>query len=290
MDSFFIQYNIIEDFVDYAPINYGAHSNTDVLDTLMSSRTKSSFSRIENKSDFPVIVYHHGGQGLSDENFILAEYFASRGYVVVSSNFHLPFKDRVYGYEGVVFDDMELPKSVIEFARTLTTNQLYFVGHSAGAQVGFKLLYDPNWVDAFVSLETTLEGREVDYIKDGWSKLHKVIDTHKTDYSIPVLMVANTMENKPFPLFDELSNTPMIQASQKELFGHESYTSGYIMRYHYRDLFTQPDTTELKAQLRLYNENLKLIEAFLDGVADETILNTEDFEKDFFFSTFNVEK
>ena len=291
MDSFFVQYNIIEDFINYDAIDYGNYSYFDVLDTLKTYKTMSSYRTITGNSDFPVIVYHHGGQGLSDENFLMAEFFASRGYIFVSSNFHLPFENKIYGYEGVVFDDTELPKSVIQFAKTLTTNdQLYFIGHSSGAQVGFKFLYEHSWVDAFISLETTLEGRDPAYLKseDGWPKLAKIIDEHKLYYKIPILMIANTQEEKPFPLFDELVNSQMIQVSQKELFGHESYTAGYLLRYLYRNKFIQPDTVEIKNQLSLYSKQLKLYEAFLTSVESGKQMNTKEFEHDFYISIPNT--
>ncbi len=284
MDSFFVRYNIVEDFTNYDSIDYNGVSYFQVLDTLKTFLTRSQSKRIREKQDFPIIVYHHGGQGLSDENFILAEYFASRGYIVVSSNFHLPFENKVYGYEGIEFDDTSIPKSVIQFAKTLTTNdQLFYIGHSAGAQVGFKFLYEDNWANAFVSLETTLEGRPVDYLysEDGWPELSDTIDSHKLDYSIPILMIANTVEDKPFPLFDELSNSAMIQVSQKEIFGHESYTSGYLMRYFYRDRFNQPDTSELRQQLIQYNKQLDLYSAFLESVRNKQPFNQKEFERDF---------
>ncbi|MEP1033786.1 hypothetical protein [Ekhidna sp.] len=287
MDSFFVKYNIVEDFINYDSIDYGNYSYFDVLDTLMTFKTMSSYQIISDKLDFPVVVYHHGGQGLSDENFLMAEYFASKGYIVVSSNFHLPFENKTYGYEGVDFDDTELPKSVIQFAKTLTTNdQLYFIGHSSGAQVGFKFLHESHGVDAFISLETTLEGRDPAYLKseDGWPKLAKIIDEHKLDYVIPILMIANTQEEKSFPLFDELQNAQMIQISQKEMFGHESYTAGYLLRYLYRNKFTQPDTAELKTQLSLYSKQLLLYESFLTSAGSGKQMNTEEFKHDFFIS------
>ncbi|WP_157637873.1 alpha/beta hydrolase family protein [Flexithrix dorotheae] len=290
MDSFFIQYNIIEDFTDYDSIDYNGVSYFQVLDTLKTFLTRSQFKKIHDKLEFPVIVYHHGGQGLSDENFILAEYFASRGYIVVTSNFHLPFENKVYGYEGIEFDDTTLPKSVIQFAKTLTTNdQLFFIGHSAGAQVGFKFLHENNWANAFVSLETTLEGKPVDYLKseDGWPELFDTIDRHKLDYSIPILMLANTQEDKPFPLFDELSNSSLIQVSQKELFGHESYTAGYLMRYLYKDMFDQPDTSELRTQIIQYNKQLNLYAAFLESVRNKKPFNQKEFEQDFIIINLN---
>jgi hypothetical protein len=73
----------------------------------------------------------------------------------------------------------------------------------------------------------------------------------------------------------------MIQVSQKELFGHDSYTAGYLMR----DLFPQPDTTILATQLNLYNEQLKLMDSFFSSLENGNPLNTEDYKKDFYVST-----
>ena len=42
------------------------------------------------KNDLPVILYHHGSQGIGLENNKLCEYFASHGYIVISPNFSLP--------------------------------------------------------------------------------------------------------------------------------------------------------------------------------------------------------
>ena len=68
MDSFFVRYNIIEDFTNYDSIDYGGYSYFEVLDTLMNYQTRSHIKGISDIQDKPVIVYHHGGQGLSDEN------------------------------------------------------------------------------------------------------------------------------------------------------------------------------------------------------------------------------
>ncbi len=290
MDSFFVQYNIIEDFVNYDSIGYGGLSYYQVLDTLLQQPTKSQYKRIAGLSNYPVIVYHHGGQGLSDENYIMAEYFASNGYIVVSSNFHLPFEDKMYGYEGIEFDDTALPKTVINFAKTLTSNNaLYFIGHSAGAQVGFKFLFNDNVVKAFVSLETTMEGRPVDYLlsEDGWPELAHTIQDHQLDYTLPILMLANTQTAAPFPLFDALENAPITQVSQKKVFGHESYTSGYLMRYLHRHQFSQPDTTIMANQLYLYQEQLQLIHSFFNGIEKEQTMDLQAFQDDFFINQVN---
>ena len=44
---------------------------------------------------FPVVLYNAGAAGSYDENFVLFEYLASHGYVVVSSAFQSPFPDYV---------------------------------------------------------------------------------------------------------------------------------------------------------------------------------------------------
>lgn len=57
------------------------------------------------------------------------------------------------------------------------------------------------------------------------------------------------------------------------------------MRYLYRDMLEQPDTTILATQLYLYNEQLKLMDSFFSSLENGNPLNTEEYEKDFFFST-----
>ncbi|MFY0690061.1 MAG: hypothetical protein JXQ90_23010 [Cyclobacteriaceae bacterium] len=292
MDSAFIEYYIIDNYTpDNDSIDYGEYSYLDVFDTIKNYQTKSQYKKISDKLDFPVIVYHHGGQGEPDENFVLAEYFASRGYIVVSSNFHLPFENKWYGYDGKEFDEIALAKSVIAFAKTLTTSdESYFIGHSIGAQIGFKFLYQDNWANAFISLETTMEGFAADYLKseEGWPEEANIIADHKLEYSIPILMIANTREQKSFPLFDELTNAQLIQVSQKKWFGHSSYCSVFLMRYLYRDIFSQPDNYLLGPNLELYAKQLKLYEAFLKSAESGQEFDGKEFEEDFYISIPNT--
>ena len=101
-------------------------------------------------------------------------------------------------------------------------------------------------------------------------------------------MIANTREQKSFPLFDELTNAQLIQVSQKKWFGHDSYVSASLMRYLYRDIFPQPDTALLESQLELYAKQLKLYEEFLNSVNSGQEFNAKEFEEDFFISIPNT--
>ncbi len=288
MDSSFVWYNITEDFVDYDSIDYGNYSYFQVLDTLKQYCTKSYYEKINTNNNFPVIVYHHGAQGLSDENFILAEYFASRGYIVVSSNYHLPCEGKTYGhFSGIKDEAIHHSKSVTRFARNLTKNKkTFYIGHSWGAQTGITYLHEKGWADAFVSLETTLEFWDSLKIETTWPQLNKVMKEHKKDYELPMLFVANTQNDEPFSFFEGIANATTFHVSAQEEFGHESYTSGYLLRYLYNDKFPQPDSLELKSQLNLYTRHLKLIETFFNYVDSNKKIDESEFLNDFYIHSF----
>ena len=290
MDSAFVWYNIVSEFVNYDTINYGKYSFFDVLDTLNKYETSSYLSKIETNTDFPVIIYHHGAQGLSDENFVLAEYFASRGYIVVSSNYHLPYEKMTYGSsQGSEKEDIALTKRVLEFAQSLSSNEnVYFVGHSWGAQVGFSLLYEKALANAFVSMETTLEFSDSTKIESTWPKLNNLMNLHEKDYSLPILIIANTGNDKPFEFFRGITNTTTIHASAKEEFSHESYLSGYLLRYLYKEQFIQPDTLELERQVELYAEHLKLIEDFIETCSEGNQFKEAEYQDNFYIQKFNA--
>jgi predicted alpha/beta-hydrolase family hydrolase len=290
MDSAFVWYNIQEDFVNNDTIDYGDYSCLDVLEEIKNFQTMSYSSKKISDSDLPVIVYHHGAQGMSDENFVLAEYFASKGFIVVASNFHLPYERETYGHsEGSEFEEIHLAKAVIKFARNLSSkNEVYFIGHSMGAQIGFSFLYEQGWANAFVSMETTLEFWGANKIEKMWPTLNILMKDHQKDYSLPILMFANTRENKPFDFFTGITNSNTTYVSAKEEFGHESYTSGYLLRYFYRRQFNQPDTNEIKRQIELYVEHLQLIEAFIKSCRDGIKINQSDYQDNFFINQFEA--
>ncbi len=271
-DTFFVKYNLSLEITKYDSIDYGA-DYFEVLDDLSEYKTKSYYQKLKEAKDFPIIIYHHGAQAASDDNFILSEYFASRGYIVISANFHLPFESRTYGYEGVKFDDTKLPRRLMEFAQTLVSenSKVYYFGHSAGAQVGFKFLHEVDRLDGFVSLETTMEETKLRWLaklyllsKFGWPDLAKEINKHKDEYDFPIFMIANTRADKSFALFKGITSPLMVHASERKWFSHDAYASSFHMRYLYRHKWAQPDIHITELQLELYVKLLKLIESFLE--------------------------
>lgn len=284
MDSSFIAYNLLTDFPDYNEIDYGQLTAADVIGLVNDQPTQSQYKRTAVRETFPVIVYHHGTQGLSDENFFMAEFFASRGYVFISCNFHLPYEQRVYGLVETLSRDVSAEKTLISFAREIAGEQpLTFIGHSWGAQVGWLLLGEGS-ADNFVSMETTIEFKKDSLeIKDKWPYVYDAIRMKKVQLPMPVLLVANTRDGEPFTFFENSADR-MFFVSAKDEFGHESYTSAFLLRYYLDTKIPQPDRQAMSRQVELYYKNLELIAVFLDGRLSTQGIVRKQFEKDFFIS------
>ena len=287
LDTSFIQYNLSEELSTYETLDFGPYAPAEVLNSVKSFETRSSYSKIDKKLNFPVILYHHGSQGLSDENFIMAEYFASRGYIFVSANFHLPYDNKLpFGLEEGVKNDHSAVKVLTAFAKALTNNdKAFYVGHSWGAQAGWCYLYEPGWADAFVSMETTIEFKKDSLeIKDKWPFVYDAVKIQKKTYAIPILMFANTQEDKPFPFFENIGSNDILYVSAKDSFEHDSYNCTYLMRYFFRAQFEQPDTELLKKQIGLYAKHLKMIDAFFHSVLQKEPFDREIFKGDFYIN------
>ena len=298
LDSAFIRHNISEEYKTWKKIEYKNYSHEEILAIVKTQKTQSSFKQLQQDTNFPIIVYHHGNQGPSDENYLMAEYFASRGYIFVTANFELPFANHPFGYrEGnLKKPNTTTPKKLIEFAKSISkSNQLFYIGHSYGAQVGFCILHEKGLADAFVSMETTMEFewpiRPLEHVTNTWPVLYSTMMNHQKDYQLPMLMMANTRENPPFvffnELFPEIHHRYTLQVSSKRDFGHDSYTSVYFLRYLKRKIYKQPDSNRLKDQLRMYVQNIKLIESFLKKQIMNQELNLNKFKRNYFIELKN---
>jgi hypothetical protein len=284
IDSSCIVYNISETYGTYDPITYGDKTYREVLQAEKNTLTESIRKPLKEKLNYPVILYHHGSQGLPDENFAMAEYFASRGYIFVSANFHLPYPGRDYGSSIFYFDPYSFPKVLASYAESISSNgNLFYIGHSWGAQIGLVNLAQSNSIDAFVSMETTMEMKtDTVEIKDKWADIYKTFRRKKLKISVPTLMFGNNGSDQIFPFFQDISKSTMIHASTKEDFGHESYTSAYWLRYLHRALFPQPDEVIIERQIALYIQHLKLIEAFFSETQKGKKPELTDFNSDFY--------
>jgi len=249
--------------------DFGILSYTDIFDLITRLKTQSCYSKIKEGSNFPVIVYHHGAQSNSFENFAMAEYFASRGFIFVASNFHLPYENSIWGlkpYDKLIKNEEEESlKTIVQFAHSLSNSSfIFFMGHSLGAQMGFRTFEQDSTIKGMVSLETTIEfTKDYEKIKEMWPEVFQKIVTEKAYYPFPVLLCAAVGQEKPFIFFDNLNAPQITFASTKEEFEHNAYTSMFYLRYFLGNTVTQTDKELLKDRLILYVKHLELINEFL---------------------------
>jgi len=279
-----IAYNIETD----EPISYKENTTAEILERLNQFETKSIYNSLPSKLDFPVIVYHHGSQGLSYENSIMAEYFASLGYIFISANFHLPYENTTYGLLPYELEkenkhNQSSAKALINFAKTVSPeNQVFYIGHSWGAQEGWCFLNDPKWVSGFVSMETTIEYKtDTLKIKEMWPYVYDAIKTKKNIFSTPILTFAADDEKLSFDFFEGLNSKETIYASYKKPFAHNSYTSMYMMRYFLNKEINQPDSELLLTQIEGYTTHLKLIYLFTESILKNEILDLSSINESF---------
>ncbi len=282
-----LTYNIETD----EPISYKDNTKAEILERLKQIETRSIRSPLPSKLDYPVIVYHHGSQGLSYENSIMAEYFASLGYIYVSANFHLPYENTTYGLLPYVLEkenkhNQSSAKALINYGKSLSPeNQVFYIGHSWGAQEGWCFLNDPIWVNGFVSMETTIEYKTDSLkIKEMWPYVYDAIKTKKNKFSIPILTFAADDETLTFEFFEGVNSEETIFASYKKPFAHNSYTSMYLMRYFLSKEINQPDSELILTQIEGYIAHLKLISLFTESVLNDEKLELSSFTESFYIN------
>jgi pimeloyl-ACP methyl ester carboxylesterase len=262
MDSAFIEYDLRYPFGGDEPIDYIPFTEQQVMDRLFTLPTRAHRDPFPDRIDRPVIVYHHGSQGFSDENVWMAEYFAENGFIFLSCNFHWPLEGAMYGTPLVWEPDRSSIRTMLRFARSVAKgNNVFYIGHSWGAQEGWCTLHEHGLADAFVSLETTMEWKtDTAEVRDKWPDMLEALTTHS--YPMPILMVADTEGEPPYPMFTGVRGN-LRYLDPKQPFGHESYTSAYLMRQAVEGRFALPDRDRLHEQTALHEALLAELLAFL---------------------------
>lgn len=268
--NIFIREYLTENLENGSAISFGKYSVEEVLNLIGEIETRSVRDAVIGDVNFPVIVYYNGSQGLPFENYAMAEYFASRGFIFVSASFELQFENHPFGmlpYERFHSNEYEeCLKTITRFAGMLSHSPaIFFIGHSLGAQMGLRTFGQDTTIKGMVSLETTIEFKEdTNKIKEMWPEVYQKIAIENTVYPFPVLLCAATGKKEPFTFFRNLRSKSLTFASTNEQFEHNAYTSLFYLRY-FLDI-NQPDKAVLLDRLRTYVQHLELIEKFLGRI------------------------
>jgi hypothetical protein len=252
--------------------DFGNFTNEDILHFLGETKTRSIFHNDFKLSQCPVIVYHHGAQSYSFENYAMAEYFASRGFIFVAANFHLPYENTIFGltpFNKIVKDEEEQSlRTILKYAKSLTNStSVFFIGHSWGAQMGLRTFNQDTTIKGFISLETTIEFKtDQEKIKEMWPEVFQKVIAENGNYPFPIIFCAATGQEKPFPFFENINVPSVTFASTKKEFEHNAYLSSFYIRLFLDSNIKQTDSEILQDRLFLYVKHLELIDEFIDGI------------------------
>lgn len=270
--TLFIRDYLSENLITNEPNNYGKYSYEEVLDLIGGLETRSTYDSNIGNSDFPVIIYHNGSQGHPFENFAMAEYFASRGYIFITASFELQFENNPFGmlpYERYKTDEEEESlKTITEFAKSLSSSSsIFFVGHSLGAQMGLRTFGQDYTIKGMISLETSIEFKtDYEKIKELWPEVYQNIITEKVNYPFPILFCAATGEEKPFNFLENVNAPQITFASTKTEFEHNAYLSFFYLRHFLGNEVQQTDKAILENRLALYVKHLDVMHNFIDRI------------------------
>lgn len=271
----FIRDYLIENLKDGSENNYGKYKTDNVFELIEKMDTRSISESLKRKSNLPVVIYYNGSQGQPFENFILAEYFASRGYLFIAPSFELQFGNSPFGmlpYERFHSNEYEESlKSITQFAQSLTSSStIFFIGHSMGAQMGLRTFGQDSTIKGMVSLETSIEFKS-DYkeIQEMWPEVYKKIITEKVNYPFPILFCAATGEAKPFNFLENVKSPQITYTSTVKEFEHNAYLSLFYLRYFLDNSAEQTDKGIIEKRLFIYVKYLDIIYNFIDRIMNK---------------------
>lgn len=261
-----------EDLEAGGQADYDAFSAEEAFDLIGEQETRSVSRTAIEQPNFPVVIYHHGAQGHPFESFAAAEFFASRGYVFISASFELQFENNPFGmlpYERYITDEKEESlKAIVKFAKTISSSsEIFFLGHSMGAQMGLRTFGQDSTIRAMISLETTIEFKsDEEKIKELWPEVYQRVITEKANYPFPILFCAATGREEPVDFIKNVRASQLCYAGTEKTFEHNAYLSLFYLKYFLGAELPQDDDTILRSRLLLYGRHLGVMGDFLNAI------------------------
>ncbi|WP_367391547.1 alpha/beta hydrolase [Lewinella sp. LCG006] len=229
---------------------------------------------------YPLIVYCPSYQAPSTENFILCEYLASHGFVVISTASKGPYN--VY-LQGGTIQDAEAQARDIEYAigyasslENVNPDHKYLVGFSFGGLSDILVAMRNKRIKGIISLDGTVKYKWEAIKNSTWCELQrlKVPFIHFSQKNIPVEVLKkeklDTSINSDFAFFDELTETTKYEFRMKDL------THGYFSSF--GALFIQRDTVQDKSYPEISDSYAKLCHLVLASIQSISDLNKEEME------------
>ncbi|MCH9683219.1 MAG: alpha/beta hydrolase [Deltaproteobacteria bacterium] len=211
-------------------------------------------------STAPMLLAHPGLGGVYADGMVLFEYLASRGWVVVAGLVQQSDGNWLnVGWDPVTsVRDLKLLRERAPAALGIEPTGLAMLGHSYGAQAAliYTAMFDD--VDAVVSLDSTMDGR--DAAQRWWASEDNApwLD-HGSDIDVPALLLASAGRGRNY--FDTLAAVPREYIAVEGLEHNDFEGLGGVLR---PMLGACPPTNDCALLHQRYQAIVTLTADFLD--------------------------
>lgn len=181
-----------------------------LFDSITATTVHAKYRIPAVEGRFPCVLFHHGAQGMPDENSVTCEFLASHGFVVVSSSFSWPLED--HGWHTSVTDTTFDAATDIGFmaekagaAVGVDAEHLFAIGHSWGAQelIAFDARKEKPF-KSIIALHTTLEPFDLETARKYWGSLVTLMQDSAGAMTTPTCILAPTDLDLPDTLIGKV--------------------------------------------------------------------------------------
>ena len=207
----------------------------EIFESYINSPTISHRNAKLIEGDFPIIIYHQGLGGTIDENFLLLEYLASNGYIVINSAFQEADGSRyddgwdtgVGDYEAT-FSDFNFIINYCKKNNISKSNQVLLSGHSYGANCAITYIGEGNQnVVGLIPLDS-------DYgyvLKNFFPKRYNPFVNQKIKFYDGLPMFCAGRSEAHYRMLDSLSNSKRYFLTISEMTHNDFTSQGAIGKY-----------------------------------------------------------
>lgn len=216
------------------------------LEKMNSILDRKCFSTLNSKAKegkFPLIIYAPGGNERCYENFMLAEYLASNGYIVASialtgAETQLMAFDKS-DYERAV-DDISFVISQMHSFPNVDNSKLGLIGFCYGSMVNFTVANQNSNVDVIVDL----------FGANNIQNMRDEVETYRylnlKNPKMAYLQLAGSPEERDSYMFNHYLYGDAYQYRFKNV-SHNAFTAKYVAQYHYfKDKLPDGQSAEYK--------------------------------------------
>lgn len=220
-------------------LDYTLFSRLDDVDSIWKNKELKSYLNTKTKAQkdlqsikdekFPLVIFHQGLGGTMDDNYVLCDLLASKGFVVVGSTFFQELESMSPGHYPHSKQDVNMLLNEMVKLPNVDFDRIFYIGHSYGAQAGFTIMsQEGSPIDLFIFLDSTFDHNE-DKVLDGiWHYIMPAIQEGYPKVRTPSIHFASKREGNNFnvPKRHIYSERKIIET--KKYITHNSFISvGY---------------------------------------------------------------